>query len=62
VVVVLVEPRNVLWLYWLNPGLCGGLNTGLNQECAVVVLVEPRTVWWFEYWLNPGLCGGLSTS
>jgi len=48
VVVVLVEPRNVWWLYWLNPGLCGGC-TGCTQECVVVVLVEPRNVWWFEY-------------
>jgi len=44
VVVVLVEHRTVWWLYWLSPGLCGGLSTGCTQECVVVVLVEPRNV------------------
>jgi len=55
-VVILVELRTVWWLYWLNPGMCGGC-TGRTQECVMVVLVESRTVWWL-YWLNLGLsCG-----
>jgi len=53
--------RTVWWLYWFNPGLCGGC-TGQTQDCVVVVLVEPRTVLWLEYWLNPGLCGGCTSA